>query len=65
MRANRFVLDANILVSYFIASSHEFLLNIILENEIIIFSCDELMSELERVLRYEHLKKYKINVSEL
>ncbi len=62
MRINRFVLDANIWVSYFIASRHEVLLHAIYENEIIVFSCDELLLEIERVLKYDHLKKYKINL---
>jgi len=64
MRTNRFVLDANIWVSYFIASRHEMLLQAIYENEIIVFSSDELLTEIERVLKYEHLKKYNINFRE-
>lgn len=64
MRINRFVLDANIWVSYFIASRYDLLLHTIYKNEIIVFSCDELLIEIERVLKYEHLKKYKINVKE-
>ncbi|MCG3167739.1 MAG: hypothetical protein POELPBGB_03534 [Bacteroidia bacterium] len=64
MRVNRFVLDVNIWVSYFIASKHEVLLRLIYENELTVFSCDELLFELERVLKYEHLKKYKINIRE-
>jgi putative PIN family toxin of toxin-antitoxin system len=64
MRANRFVLDVNIWVSYFISLNHEWLLRTIYENEITVFSCSELSEELERVLKYEHLKKYKISVRE-
>lgn len=62
MRVNRFVLDANIWVSYFITHREEFLIQLIVKSEIAIFSCNELIEELVRVLNYEHLKKYKVDV---
>ena len=64
MRSDRFVLDANIWISYFISERVEVLLHIIYENEITVYSCDELLEELKRVLDYGHLKKYKADVKE-
>ena len=62
MRVNRFVLDTNILISYFITNNHQRIIDIIDLYEIDIFSCDELISELSKVLGYEHIKKYRLNV---
>jgi putative PIN family toxin of toxin-antitoxin system len=64
MRINRFVLDNNIWVSYFITKSEERLLQIIERYELTVYSCDELVLELRTVLNYPHLKKYDVNVSE-
>ena len=62
MRVNKFVLYTNIYISYFINQKQNTLFNIIRDNNIIIYSCDELFIELKRVLSYEHLKTYNINI---
>ena len=64
MRSDRFVLDNNIWISYFISRRIPFLLEIINKHELTIFSCDELIEELRVVLNYSHLKKFNINVGE-
>jgi putative PIN family toxin of toxin-antitoxin system len=63
MRVNKFVLDTNVYISYFINQKQNDLFNIIKNNNIIIYSCDELFIELIRVFNYEHLKPYKVNVT--
>lgn len=62
MRVNRFVLDANIWVSYLITGSEQKLIDIIADNDLIIFRCEELMTEIARVLNYPRLKKYNIDI---
>ena len=62
MRVNRFVLDNNIWVSYFITNNLQRIINIIDFYEIAIFSCDELIAEFTTVLKYEHVQKYKVNI---
>ena len=62
MRKDRFVLDTNIWVSYFITQTEQKLVDIISYNDLVIFSCKELFEELERVLNYSHLKKFGINI---
>ena len=64
MRINRFVLDNNIWVSYFITKNEGRLLQIIEKHELTVYSCDELVLELRTVLNYPHLKKFSVNVSE-
>ena len=64
MRIDRFVLDNNIWVSYFITKSEDRLLQIIDKNELTVYSCDELIQELRTVLNYSHLIKFNVNVSE-
>ena len=64
MRINKFVLDNNIWVSYFITKKDQKLLEIIERYELTVFSCDELVQELRTVLNYPHLKKFDVNVSE-
>lgn len=63
MRVDRFVLDNNIWISYLITKKEQKLIDIIADNDLIVFSCDELLIEVERVLRYPHLKKYRVNIS--
>lgn len=63
MRVNRFVLDINIWISYFISNNQQQIIDIIDFYEIDIFSCDELIEEFERVLHYGHISKYKVNMS--
>lgn len=61
MRIQKFVLDTNIWISYLITKQENKLLKIIAENDLIIFSCDELLHEIRVVLNYKHLKKYNVN----
>jgi putative PIN family toxin of toxin-antitoxin system len=58
------VLDNNIWISYFITNRIQVLLEIINDNELTIFSCDELIEELRTVLNYPHLQKFRVNVAE-
>ena len=62
MRSERFVLDNNIWISYFITNSQQRIIDIIDYYEIAIFSSDELIDEFITVLKYERLQKFKINV---
>jgi putative PIN family toxin of toxin-antitoxin system len=64
MRVKRFVLDANIWISYIITGRENDLLRIKIDNKVTLLICDELLTELERVLEYPQLKKYKINTKE-
>lgn len=63
MRVNRFVLDANIWVSYLITETEQNLIDIIADNDLVIFRCDELLLEIARVLNYPRLKKYNVDIS--
>jgi predicted nucleic acid-binding protein len=60
MRVNKFVLDNNIWVSYFITKKENILLEIIETYELAIFSCDELIRELRDVLGRTHIREYGI-----
>lgn len=62
MRINRFVLDNNIWISYFITNKQQKIVDILDAYEIDIFLCDELIKEFTTVLRYPHLQKYKVNI---
>lgn len=62
MRFQKFVLDTNIWISYLITKKENELIDIIINNELIIYSCDELLHEIRTVLNYKHLKKYNINI---
>lgn len=62
MRVNRYVLDANIWVSYLITNNEQFLTNIVIEHRITFYYCTELIIEIKRVLGYAHLTKYHINI---
>ncbi|MBS1644881.1 MAG: putative toxin-antitoxin system toxin component, PIN family [Bacteroidetes bacterium] len=62
MKHKRFVLDTNVWISYFITHKIPKLSEIIDRNKISIFSCDELIVELKRVLSYQHLTVYKIDI---
>jgi uncharacterized protein len=61
MRKDRFVLDANVWVSYLIGRQEETLLGIIAEHRIAIFCCEELLTEIRKVLAYPHLAKYGVS----
>lgn len=61
MRYKKFVLDTNIWISYFITRKENELIDIIINNELIVYCCDELLYEIRHVLNYKHLKKYNIN----
>lgn len=62
MRVNRYVLDANIWVSYLITNKEQILTNIVIEHRMTFYYCSELLVEIKRVLGYAHLKKYHINI---
>lgn len=62
MRVNRFVLDANIWVSYLITETEQKLIDIVADNDLTVFRCNELLMEIGRVLNYPHLKKYNVDV---
>jgi len=62
-RVDRFVLDNNIWISYLITGKEQKLVDIIADNDLTVFSCDELLAEIRRVLNYPHLKKFAVNVS--
>jgi putative PIN family toxin of toxin-antitoxin system len=62
MRNKKFVLDANIWISYFISNQTTFLIEAIATKRISIFYSIELIAEVTRVLNYSHLKKYNIDI---
>jgi uncharacterized protein len=62
MRSKRFVLDANIWVSYFITNNLSVLIETVAINKIRLIYCEELLTEIERVLKYPHLQKYNIEI---
>ncbi len=62
MRSKKYVLDANIWVSYFITNRLTILIEKVAINKIRLLYCEELLDEIERVLNYPHLKKYKIDI---
>ena len=49
MRVNRFVLDANIWVTYLITGTEQSLIDIIADNDLSVFRCEELLVEVARV----------------
>lgn len=61
MRSKKYVLDANIWISYFIGDKMEMLFEVVSKRKIILYSCNELLKEIRRVLTYQHLAKYQIN----
>ncbi len=63
MRVNRYVLDANIWVSYIITRRELIFTEAIVKNNLTIIICDELLEEIERVSEYPHLKQYDITLS--
>lgn len=62
MRVNRYVLDANVWISYIITQTQNKLLDQVAEGNLTIFICDELLVELKRVFKYPQLEKYKIDI---
>ncbi len=62
MRSKKFVLDANIWVSYFLTNNLLDLTSAVSINKITVFYCNELLIEIERVLKYPHIKKRSINI---
>ena len=61
MRVNKFVLDTNVWLSYFISNRTEFLIDLVANRNVVIYRCTELLKELARILDYEHIKKYGLN----
>jgi putative PIN family toxin of toxin-antitoxin system len=62
MRVNRFVLDANIWISYLITEAEQKLIDIIADNNLTVFRCEELLVEVARVLNYPRLKRYNVDI---
>jgi putative PIN family toxin of toxin-antitoxin system len=62
MRSNKYVLDANVWISYIITQTEHKLVHNIVEGKITIFICDELLMELERVFKYPQLEQYVVNI---
>ncbi len=62
MRSNRFVLDPNIFVSYFISGNQSFLAGIVIKQKIELVICKELVAEFKRVLKYPRLAKFDIDI---
>ncbi len=62
MRVNRFVLDNNIWISYFITNQQQKIIDLIYAFEIEIFSCAELLEEFTEVLDYPHVKKFGVDI---
>ncbi len=60
MRVKKYVLGVNIWFSYFINQQELQLASVILENELTIFYCDELIEEITRVSNYKRIQKYHI-----
>jgi len=56
MRVKKYVLDANIWFSYFISKQEKILAAIILQNDLSIFYCNELIEEIARVAGYSRIK---------
>ncbi len=63
MRSNRFVLDNNIWVSYFITKQQQKIVDFIDKFEIEVFCCEELIDEFIEVIDYPHLKKFNVNIA--
>lgn len=61
MRVNKYVLDPNIWLSYFISNRTEFVIEIVANRNVVIYRCDELLNELKRILDYQHISKYNLN----
>jgi uncharacterized protein len=62
MRNKKFVLDANIWVSYFVSNDFLILIQVVSLKRIQLLYLIELLQEVERVLQYPHLKKRNIDV---
>ena len=62
MRINRFVLDNNIWISYFITDKQQKIVDIINLHGLTVFCCDELIAEFTAVLKYGHIQKYRVNI---
>lgn len=63
MRSKKFGLDTNVWISYFIKQKTLELTNIVTRNKITLFSCNEMIIEVKRVLAYPHLSDYKVDIS--
>lgn len=62
MRNKKFVLDANIWISYFINNHTVFLTGLYRYKKIQLIYCNETLIEVSRVLNYPHLKNKNINI---
>ncbi|MBL7729619.1 MAG: putative toxin-antitoxin system toxin component, PIN family [Chitinophagaceae bacterium] len=64
MRVKRFVLDANIWISYIITGNENRLLKLKADNKLTFLICEELIVEIKRVLEYPQIRKYRINTKD-
>lgn len=64
MRSKKFVLDANIWVSYFITRRLDILAKAVINKKLVLLYCPELLNEVFRVLNYPHLNKYLVDIPE-
>src|SRR5690606_6812319 len=62
MRVNKFVLDTNIWTSYIISGHENFLVKAVIDLNIEFYYCDELLTEISRILTYDNLAKLNINI---
>ena len=65
MRYQTFVLDANIYISFAITNNLIELSRLVNKYELTIYSCDELLTEVKRILDYPHLIHYEIKAKAL
>ena len=64
MRVNKFVLDTNVWASYIISRQENFLVKSVMDLDIEFYYCDELITETSRILTYDNLAKFNINIKE-
>lgn len=58
MKGNKVILDTNIWISYFIKSQVDQLVDLVVDNELIVYSSKELVEELTEVLGRKKFVKY-------
>jgi len=58
MKGSKVILDTNIWVSFFIMAKLPELKRLVIDNELRLFTCDDLIDEIRDVLKRDKLKKY-------
>jgi len=58
MKGSKVILDTNIWVSFFIMAKLPELKSLVIDNELRLFTCDDLIDEIRDVLKRDKLKKY-------